>query len=154
MIFQNVNNLPVVTDFEVLYGQQLCNNCPELTNIDIRIYTDKQGDGWIKKWDESNNSPYTSNHVVNEIMRSEDVYEKCGFTREEEYAILAHELGHIVTGKRRQKTMNNLQEEKNADQMAVSLGLSGAMKTAIQKMIDLNIHPENNAEMQQRIAVL
>ena len=154
MIFQNVNDLPVVTDFEALYGQQLCNSCPELTNIDIRIYTDKQGNGWIKKWDDSNNSPYTSNHAVNEIMRSEDVYEKCGFTREEEYAILAHELGHMVMGKRGQKSMNNLQEEKNADQMAVSLGLSGAMKTAIQKMMDLNIHPENNAEMQQRIAVL
>lgn len=42
---------------------------------------------------------------------------------EEEYAILAHELGHIVAGKRGEKSVNNLQEEINADQMAVSIGL-------------------------------
>lgn len=96
MIFNNINELKVVADFEANFGSQLCGEYPELTNMDIRIYTDKQGTGFIKKWDDSNNSPYTSNHAVNEIMRSEDVYNKCGFTEEEEFAILAHELGHVV----------------------------------------------------------
>ena len=154
MIFNNINNIPVVKDFEDLYGGPLCKDNPELVDLNIKIYTNKQGDGFIKEWDNSDDSPYTSNHLVNEIMRSEDVYYKCNFTKEEEYAILAHELGHIVAAKRGNKSMDNLQEEKNADQMAVSLGLVIPMQAAIQKMINANIKPSNNAEMQQRIDVL
>ena len=152
MIFNNLNNLPVVAQFESLYGAQIARWYPELTNI--RIYTDQQGEGFIKKWDDRNDSPYTSNHVMNEIMRSEDVYNRCGFTIEEEYAILAHELGHMIAGVRGENAQNNLQEEKNADQMTVKLGLANHMKSAIQKMIDYRIHPANNPEMLQRIAVL
>lgn len=154
MIFKNINNLEVVTDFEANYGGKLCEEYPELTNMGIRIYTDKQGNGFIKRWDDSNNSPYTSNHVVTEIMRSEEVYNKCAFTEEEEFAILAHELGHIVAGKREQKSEDNLQEELNADQMLVLLGLASHMASALQKMIDLNINPDNNAEMKIRISAL
>lgn len=154
MIFININELKVVADFEDIFGGQLCERYTDLANMDIRIYTDKQGSGFIKKWDSCNNSPYTSNHAVTEIMRSEDVYNRCGFTEEEEFAILAHELGHIVAGKRGEKSEDNFQEELNADQMAVSLGLASHMASAIQKMIDLNINPANNEEMKRRISAL
>lgn len=154
MIFNNINNLKVVSDFEANFGSQLCEGYPELANMDIMIYTDKLGTGFIKKWNDSNNSPYTSNHAVTEIMRSEDVYNECGFTEKEEFAILAHELGHVVAGKRGQKSDNNLQEELNADQMAVSLGLANHMASSLQKMIDLNINPANNEEMKRRIDAL
>lgn len=154
MVFNNLNNLPVVTQFEAIYGSQIEQEYPEFANKRIRIYTDQQGDGYIKKWNVSNDSPYTSNHVVNEIMRSEDVYSRCGFSDEEEYAIIAHELGHFVAALRGEVTLVNLEDEKNADQMAVKLGLANHMKSAIQKMIDINIHPENNEEMLQRIAEL
>ena len=154
MIFNNINNLPVVDQFEAAYGVQIEQGYPELANKSIKIYTDQQGEGWIKEWDDRNDSPYTSNHAVNEIMRSEDVYNRCGFTVEEEFAILAHELGHFVAGLRGTKSMVNLQEEKSADQMAVFLGLAEHMKTALQKMIVMNINSANNAEMQQRIAAL
>ena len=87
-IFNNVNNLQVVTDFEAQYGNQLCVDFPELTKDSINIYTDEQGKGWIKEWDDRKDSPYTSNHIVNEVMRCEEIYNKCGFTREEEFAIL------------------------------------------------------------------
>lgn len=154
MIFNNNNSIPAVTGFEALYGCQLCRDYPELVDFDIMIYTDQQGNGWIKKLDNSNDTPYISNHILNEIMRCEDAYNKCNFTMEEEYAILAHELGHIVAGKRGEKSVNNLQEEINADQMAVSIGLVSQMMKAIQKMIDANLKPSNNAEMQQRIDAL
>lgn len=154
MIFDNINNLPVVTQFEAIYGAQITQKYPELANKSIKIYTNQLGKGFIKQWDDRNDSPYTSNHVVNEIMRSEEIYNRCGFTVEEEYAILAHELGHMIAGFRGEKVQNNLQEEKNADQMTVNLDLADHMKSAIQKMINLAIHPENNGEMLQRIAVL
>ena len=60
----------------------------------------------------------------------------------------------MIAGFRGEKAQNNLQEEKNADQMTVKLGLADHMKSVIQRMIDKGIHPENNAEMLQRIAVL
>ena len=153
-IFNNVNNLQVVTDFEAQYGNQLCVDFPELTKDSINIYTDEQGKGWIKEWDDRKDSPYTSNHIVNEVMRCEEVYNKCSFTREEEFAILAHELGHIAAGKRGEKNVNGFLEEKNADMMTVHLGLASYMKSALQKMILLNLNPEKNAEMQQRIDAL
>lgn len=154
MIFDNVNKLQVVADFEALYGEELCNDYPELTKNTIKIYTDKEGNGWIKKWNDRDDSPYTSNHAINEIMRSEEVYDKCCFTQEEEFAIIAHELGHIAAGKRGEKSEDGFIEEKKADQMAAKLGLATPMQTAIQKMIDLGLNPEKKEEMRQRIAAL
>ena len=56
---------------------------------------------------------------------------------------------------RRECTMeyatDNMEEERRADAMAVFLGLKEEMISTIRKMIDLNIHPENNAEMEERI---
>lgn len=46
---------------------------------------------------------------------------------------------------------DNMEEERRADAMAVFLGLKEEMISTIRKMIDLNIHPENNAEMEERI---
>lgn len=154
MIFNNVNNILAVKDFETIYGDRLCRDNPELTNLFIKIYIDKEDNGWIKEWDIFKDSPYTCNHIVNEIMRCEDVYNKCNFTREEEFAVLAHELGHIVAGKRGEKSEISLQEEMKADHMAVSLGLASHMRAAIQKMIDANLKPSNNVEMRQRIDAL
>ena len=151
MILNNLSKLSVVTDFEYRYGLVLSRIFPELTDRNIIIYSNESNDGWIKKWDKYESSPYISNHVVNEIMRNEDVYLKCDFNREEEYAIIAHELGHILNGIRGEKSEDKLIEEMNADQMAARIGLSEQMKSAIQKMIDLNINPENNTQMQERI---
>lgn len=151
MIFNNVNNLQVVDDFEEAYAAILEENFPELTDCKIRIYTDREGDGFIKKYNDRDNSPYTSNHVVREIMRSEDVFNVCGFNRDEEFAIIAHELGHFVAGVRGVVAEINIEEEVRADAMAVFLGLREEMISTIRKMIDINIHPENNAEMEERI---
>lgn len=151
MIFKNVNTLQVVNDFEDTFGTKLVANYPELRDCNINIYTDIKGDGFIKRFNDKDNSPYTSNHVVREIMRSEDVFNECDFTREEEFAIIAHELGHFVAGVRGEKSTDNMEEESRADAMAVFLGLKEEMISAIRKMIDLNIHPENNAEMEERI---
>ena len=120
MIFANINSLPVVNQFEVIYGVQITQKYPELANKSIKIYTNQLGKGFIKQWDDRNDSPYTSNHVVNEIMRSEEIYNRCGFTVEEEYAILAHELGHMIAGFRGEKVQNNLQEEKAQGQIFVT----------------------------------
>lgn len=49
MIFNNINELKVVSDFEANYGSQLCDAYPEMANMDIMIYTDKLGTGFIKK---------------------------------------------------------------------------------------------------------
>ena len=151
MIFNNVNTLQVVNDFEATFGTELVANYPELRDCNIKIYTDREGDGFIKKYNDRDNSPYTSNHLVREIMRSEAVFNECGFTREEEFAIIAHELGHFVAGVRGEKSTDNMEEERRADAMAVFLGLKEEMISTIRKMIDLNIHPENNAEMEERI---
>lgn len=151
MIFNNVNNLQVVDEFEEAFGAMLEMSYPELKDCNIRIYTDREGDGFIKKYNDRDNSPYTSNHVVKEIMRSEDVFNVCGFNRDEEFAIIAHELGHFVAGVRGEIADNNMEQEMRADAMAVFLGLRIEMISTIRKMIDLNIHKENNAEMEERI---
>lgn len=155
MIFNYINEIPAVNDFETLYGDQLCKDFPELSNLEIKIYTDQLGKGWIKVWDNQNDSPYTCNHIVNEIMRCDEVYNKCNFTKEEEYAILAHELGHIIDGKHNNNPIeDNLLKEMKADKIATSLGLASHLQTALQKMIHADIKPCNNIEMQQRINAL
>lgn len=41
MIFNNINNIAAVKEFEELYGSLLCRENPELIDLNLKIYTDK-----------------------------------------------------------------------------------------------------------------
>ena len=152
MIFKNINNLSVVDYFVAKYGDIIVNKYPQLENLGIKTCIDTQAKGWLKEVDNDKNSPYMSNPACNVIFKHEDSFNKCGFIAEEEMAMIAHELGHIIIARiLKQETENPFQKECQADDYPISLGLADAMKSALNKMIKANICPENNDGMKKRI---
>lgn len=88
-----------------------------------------------------------------EIVCSVKCYAQCGFSEEEAFAIIAHELGHIerdiITCQ-----PGGLEDEIEADKFAVKLGLKNELINALQKMIGAEINPDKEDEMNKRICEL
>ena len=151
MIFNNVNNLSVVDDFVAKYGNIIINEYPQLENLDIAIYKDTQLPYKLQFFDSDEDSPYMCNYSIKKIIRHENAYNNCGFLAEEEMAILAHELGHIIARHYGTESTEPLQKEFQADDFAIYLGLAEEMKSALQKMIDAGVRPASNDDMKKRI---
>lgn len=152
MIFKNINELTVVDDFVTKYGDIIVKKHPQLENSGIIICIDTQAKGWLKDVDNDKNSPYTSNPACNVIFKHENSFNKCGFLAEEEMAMIAHELGHIIIARiLKQEPEDQFQKECLADDFPIFLGLADALKSALKKMIEAKISPENNDGMQKRI---
>ena len=66
--------------------------------------------------------------------------------------MIAHELGHIINARiLKLKPEDLFQKECQADDFPIFLGLADALKSALKKMIEAKISPENNDGMQKRI---
>lgn len=152
MIFENINKLSVADDFVAKYGDIIVNKYPQLENLGIKICIDTQAKGWLKNVGNDKKSPYESNPTCNVIIKHEDSFNKCGILAEEELAMIAHELGHIIIAKiLKQEPEDQFQKECLADDFPIFLGLADALKSALKKMIEAKISPENNDGMQKRI---
>ena len=68
------------------------------------------------------------------IWYNEKIVQEIGLNKEECYACIAHEIGHLLD----KRGMEDDQQvrEKNADKFACKLGLSENMISALEKMID------------------
>lgn len=97
-----------------------------------------------------NDTPYFGNTVLKEIIRSNIYCDICPFTKEEEFAIIAHEIGHFDSDFKK-LGYKGIQDEMYSDQYALKLGLGKEMESAIQKMIAANLSPNTNEEMTARI---
>lgn len=152
MIFKNINELSVVDDFVTKYGDIIVKKHPQLENSGIKIFIDTQLKAPYKDLDTCKDYPYISIPPCNVIIRHEAAYNKCGFLAEEEMAMIAHELGHIINARiLKLEPEDSFQKECQADDFPISLGMAEAMKSALNKIIEANISPENNDGMQKRI---
>lgn len=107
-------------------------------NLDftISIYNSDYKEGNIVQQLEStyNDSPYICDVKNSEIMRSESICSTCNFTQEEEFALIAHELGHFNVRLNNIKCNDVQEEEYKADEYAVNLGLGNELKSALEKI--------------------
>ncbi len=163
MKFINKDNTPIFDAFIVKYKDQInlnkdidtCSSSYKDSKIEEIVsqdLTEEQKNKFL------NDSPYIGNPIVNEIRRSNEFCDICPFTEEEEFALIAHEIGHFVSF-----DLNNIfnitdkeleEDEIKADNYAVNLGLGNAMKKALLKMQKANISTINNNLTIKRISLL
>ncbi|MBR0492977.1 MAG: hypothetical protein IJJ83_04375 [Muribaculaceae bacterium] len=88
------------------------------------------------------------NFPGNIVIRS-DVIESIGFTKEQLWAMFAHEVGHIVF-----KTIEmepGIEKEYKADDMAIELGLGWQMVSALETLSEQDNQQDMKCDMCKRI---
>lgn len=130
----NFNNLDKTKIFDTF-----CQKFKDKINLDsiISVYSSDYKEGNIVQQLElaSNDSPYICDVQNSEIMRSDCICSTCNFTQEEEFALIAHELGHLNVKLNNIKCNNTQEEEYKADEYAVNLGLGNELESALEKIL-------------------
>lgn len=151
MIFTNKYNIQVFEDFMQLYSQMIDTLLPKLKGVVIDVYDkdsaqlkdyiinhDKFGD--LSVYIDCTFQCYPNyeynNQTYNDIIMREDLCQKANLSQQEQFALIAHEIGHFVsaysnTGFRGQK------DECYADDMAAKLGLRKDLVSALQKCMTI-----------------
>lgn len=162
MKFINKDNTPIFDAFIVKYKDQInlnkdidtCSSSykdSKIEEIVSQYLTEEQKNKFL------NDSPYIGNPIVNEIRRSNEFCDICPFTEEEEFALIAHEIGHFVSFDPNHEILNEKETEEDeikADNYAVNLGLGNAMKKALLKIQKANLSTINNNLTIKRISLL
>lgn len=122
MGFNNLDNTKIFDDFWDKYGQSL-------QHIDDIIVESSDDVSDI-------NNPYgiDTSQVHMTIKRYRIQCLRFNFSQGEEFALIAHELGHAYIQENPKQFSNILEEECNADDYAVNLGLGNELKSALLKI--------------------
>lgn len=122
MGFNNLDNTKIFDDFWDKYGQSL----QHIDDIKVESSDDVS----------DINNPYgidTSQDPMI-IKRYRIQCSRFNFSQGEEFALIAHELGHAYIQENSKQFSYILEEECNADDYAVNLGLGNELKSALEKI--------------------
>lgn len=149
MNFTNNYNIQVFDDFMQIYLQNIDILWTELKDIVIDVY-DKdsaQLKDYIINHDllgdmsENIDSPFQCypkvqyhNQTFNDIIMRGDLCNTAHLTQQEQFALIAHEIGHFVS-KYKKTGLNGQADEFYADDRTVELGLRCELASALQKCI-------------------
>ena len=151
MIFTNKYNIQVFEDFMQLYSQKIDTFWPELKDVIIDVY-DKdsaQLKDYIINHDKSEdlsgnidslfqcypNYEY-NNQTYNDIIMRGDLCQKANLSQQEQFALIAHEIGHFVLTYKNTGLIGQ-EEEFYADDRAAELGLGKDLASALQKYMKI-----------------
>ncbi len=143
MKFKNSNQISIFDEFTNLYGKTVDTLYPEMQAITVNVCTND-----IISTVSSGDSPFfydkdSNGYKIEYAPKCCDDYE---FTDDEKFALIAHELGHIILDLKNQSNCDSqaeeLQaEELQADKIASTIINKDYLKSALQKMansIDMN----------------
>lgn len=150
MNFNNTDNTVIFDEFLQRYKNQ--------ANLskNIKTYSSSYENGSLSqaiKGIAGDDSPYICHFIDYEIMRSVKCCDICVFTQEEEFALIAHELGHL-NAYDKGLNLTVLNDEMYADRLAVHLGLRDAMISALLKMKKANLNLNQNNQIIDRVDLL
>lgn len=148
-IFNNLCEDSVFDQFNLLYGERLMSICPLLRKFRIsvlliddlirsNIITEEDADNqaylnYIEKTEED------ASETRAYIGKNNEIIETLSLTREEQFACIAHEIGHIFYFfHTNQDGKGGQGEEIAADQYVCRLGLREPLNTVLQKLYDTN----------------
>lgn len=124
MKFNNLDNTKIFDDFWNKYGESL----HFINDIIVKSSND----------DLDINNPYgfIPNNIPLTIERYSIPCSRFNFSPKEEFALIAHEFGHAYIQENSIQFSDILEEECNADDYAVNLGLGNELKSALLKIYD------------------
>lgn len=140
MLIPSINDY-YLTTFASRFNNQIVQLYPQLKDVDIRITDDDMVNipPYLKEIYEKGckitDTPFCGkvNHAYlettyNDIVRINDV--ASGLNEEEQYALLAHEVGHFVAYFTN-ANVSGQQEEIFADEIAMNLGFHESLRSAL-----------------------
>lgn len=129
--FENKYELPEVKSFLRLYGDVLESKFHDMSATDQKELRLPDIIEFLPLDDDENQYDDVVVKLENKIYISKRMIGELGFTYPELYAILAHELGHILY----RTTPWGFDSEERADSFAAELGLGTQMISIIEKII-------------------
>lgn len=159
MIFTNKYNIQVFEDFMQSFSQKIDSLWSELKDVTIDVY-DKES-APLKTYiinhnvfgDMSGNidCPFQcypnfgyQGMIFNDIIMRGDLCQKANLSQQEQFALIAHEIGHFVSAYRN-TGLRGQKEECYADDMAAKLGLRNDLVSALQKCMTI-LPVQNNTD--------
>lgn len=133
MNFKVLNQIPIFDKFAIYYGKRVDTLYSEMQTITVNVCTND-----IISTISSGDSPFfqgkdSNGYKIEYAIKCCDDYQ---FTDNEKFALIAHELGHIILELNNQDS-DNLQEELQADEIASEIVDRNYLKNALQKIADL-----------------
>ncbi len=147
ILFKNPQNIEVVNSFVDLFENAVNENSVGKTITIVVMNELHPRFSWIAY----DNDPFAKNG--NNIAINEQICQQLNLTQEEQYAMIAHEIGHILDNTPREID-NQLYREYNADQFAVKLNLTNELITGLEKLMESGNNPEENKGLEERIKKL
>lgn len=163
----NNHHIQIFDDFYSVYGQQIEKLWPELKDVVIDVYdkNSAQLKDYIIKHDvfgdmsENIDSPFQCypnfqyhNQTINDLIMRDDLCQKATLTKQEHFALIAHEIGHFISAYRN-TGLKGQEEEYFADARAKELGLGQELANALRKCMEIIPAPDSNdpfVHMQQQ----
>lgn len=151
MNFTNKYNIQVFEDFLQSYSQTIDAFWPELKGVIIDVYDkdsaqlkdyiinhDKFEDlsGNIDSLFQCYPNYEYNNQTYNDIIMRRDLCQKANLTQQEQFALIAHEIGHFVLTYKNIELIGK-EEEFYADDRAAELGLGKDLASALQKCMTI-----------------
>lgn len=140
MKFHNPQNIPVVNSFLRMYGEVL----------EDKLYADHREVTFLYLPDSENDFKDPIARLRNKIYLSKKEIGKMGFSIPEQFAAIAHEIGHIAYG----TLPFGSDAETRADGFAAEIGLAEQMIGVIERIILSRRYREITSSLVQRIYFL
>ena len=145
---QKQQEYPLFGRFNALYGEALTEYCPLLKDFQIDILTVEEyranpGNLPIIEINEEDAFACSSDLQEDDaafttagIIFNQDCIDRLGFTEEEQYAAIAHEIGHIIYrfSCLKEQFFGPQGKEIYADKVPCEIGLAKQMLSSIQKL--------------------
>lgn len=149
-MFINYSAKDIFTIFEKRYLNEIYSRYPHIQHIIIKCYTQEQyaelGEKEFINSIEHDAFAYSisrnkDNSVSASIIYSSTLCEQIGLSDVEQFACIAHEVGHIIHYfNENLNGANELVIEMKADSIATELGLSSHLKSVLQKLRDSGMY--------------
>ena len=147
ILFKNQQNIEVFNSFVDQFENAINENYNGNT-ISIVVMNEQHP---FFKAIANDNDPFA--RKFNNIAINEQVCHQLNLTQEEKFAMIAHEIGHILDNTPRDMN-NQLNREINADEFAIKLNLSKELNTGLEKLIESENYSEENKGLEERIKKL
>lgn len=147
ILFNNPQNIEVIKSFIDIFNTKINKDDNESTITICIINQEHQLFNAVA----AENDPFATNTTMKPLIIAinEKVCQILDLTLQEQYAMIAHEIGHIIDNTPKEK--NSKSREYNADQFAVKLGLSQELKTGLEKIIGSGNYLNESKDITERI---
>lgn len=159
---------PLFGRFNALYGGIIADNCPPLQEFQIAILSKEEfetnpGDLPVIDLDENDAFACSSDRQEEAILSTkagiifnQAAIDNLELTEEEQYAAIAHEIGHIIYRffDKKEQFPKGQGEEIFADSIAAEIGLAEELLSLLEKMVSSGLFQDSVSRFGMRIKYL